>query len=291
MKEQKTIGQRISTSSIDGRCPAGWLTLRKYDGFSCLWIPAMRSETCTGLFTIGDHQGKPREISAPEWWIDNLPSIAVHGELWTDSDSSFSVASLITKKPIDSNWEKLKLVAFAFPKNSGFDPKDPATYKRIENKTDWKINYDMFIQTKNCFAAEILTRNFDFVYAGYEGVVYQNPAAMYENGRTKNVIKHKKQYDDEMRVISTTDTTITGTYTITEKFSKSRGFSRDFIGKTIEITTSKNKIECNKGDAVTFSFLSFTKNGELMGVYAKCVRAEIDSKKSFSRFLRVLWNF
>jgi DNA ligase-1 len=114
----------------------GWLYSEKLDGTRCLWdggisrglptldIPwanvrhpktgQMKSKikpTATGLWS---RYGNP--IAAPDWWLNQLPSMPLDGELWAGRGGFQFCRSAVAKDvPIDSEWKKIEYPVFGSP--------------------------------------------------------------------------------------------------------------------------------------------------------------------------------
>jgi len=68
----------------------GWLMSEKLDGVRCYW-------NGTTMFTRNGNK-----FYAPDWWVDQLPKIALDGELWSTRDDFQKIVSIVRKQDKDS---------------------------------------------------------------------------------------------------------------------------------------------------------------------------------------------
>jgi len=287
------FGQRLHHIKYKNGKPVvkkGWRAFRKYDGHSTLWLPITINENLgyTGLWSLG-RSNKPEPINAPKWFLDSLPKRwALHGELWNLDDRPQSITSATKDIPIDEEWKDLRLVVFAFPQFfNHFNPNDVDSYKSIESDTPWKLARKNFLENIDVDSNPVLmmpvevsidTNPEDF---GWEGLVFQDPDAVYRNGRTRSVLKHKPTYEDEAIVIGYNDGKLgrTGTvgslqveYTVTDKMQSIHGCPKDIVlGSKVEFSVGGlNSSEwlpdtCKEvypiGSELHFEFLCITNHG------------------------------
>lgn len=84
--------------------PSGWLMSEKLDGVRCYW----NGET---MFT---RNGNP--IYAPDAWINQLPEVALDGELWSGRDDFQSIVSIVRRgNPDIEKWKTIKFMVFDGP--------------------------------------------------------------------------------------------------------------------------------------------------------------------------------
>jgi len=109
-----------------------WFVSQKLDGVRAFWdggisrgIPAsevpwantekhgryINPPAATGLWT---RYGQP--ITAPGWWLDQLPGIPLDGELWAGIKQFQSTISTVKKlTPVDSEWDTIEYQIFDSP--------------------------------------------------------------------------------------------------------------------------------------------------------------------------------
>ena len=84
--------------------PKGWLMSEKLDGVRCYW-------NGTTMFTRNGNR-----IFAPDEWRDQLPKIALDGELWSGRDNFQSIVSTVRRTEPDSDkWKDIKFMVFDAP--------------------------------------------------------------------------------------------------------------------------------------------------------------------------------
>jgi DNA ligase-1 len=174
--------------------PVGWFMSQKYDGIRSIW----------------DGQNlRTREnniINAPEWFIRYLPSTTpLDGELIGPSFQS--TVSIVRKKvPVDSEWKKIVYVLFDIPttdsKGFSFEQRQKEltnVVKAAAAKTN-RIMYALVKQYK------ITSKNhMESFYQGVlkskgEGIVIRRNGSMYQQKRSKDMLKLKPVSDTEATI-------------------------------------------------------------------------------------------
>jgi DNA ligase-1 len=115
---------------------SGWYISEKLDGTRCFWdggisrgLPTRKvpwanvlnpktgglktniKPTSTGLWS---RYGNP--ISAPDWWLNQLPCIPLDGELWAGLGNFQLCRSIVAKHiPIDAEWHQLEYAIWGSP--------------------------------------------------------------------------------------------------------------------------------------------------------------------------------
>jgi DNA ligase-1 len=104
--------------------PKGWLMSEKLDGVRCYW-------NGTTMFTRNGNR-----IFAPDEWRDQLPKIALDGELWSGRDSFQSIVSTVRRTEPDSDkWKDIKFMVFDAPLVKGTFAQ---RIKLVQSKVDEK---------------------------------------------------------------------------------------------------------------------------------------------------------
>ncbi|WP_418185263.1 DNA ligase [Aliarcobacter vitoriensis] len=205
------------------------------------------------------------KIFAPNWFTQNFPPFELDGELFTKQNDFENIQSIVLSQKEPIEWENITYNIFEIPNAKG-DFKE-----RLDFLENWlKDNPNKFIkiipQKKinskhelNIFLDEVLAKN-------GEGVMLKNYTLNYFSGRSENVLKVKKFFDDEAEVIF-------------------QNLRKDGSLKSLKVRL-KNGVEFNLGNGfsnkdrenppkigsfVTFKYYDLTKNG----------------KPKFTSFLRV----
>lgn len=65
--------------------PSGWLMSEKMDGVRCYWNGST-------MFTRNGVKFVP-----PKFWVEQLPNLALDGELWSKRDDFFNIVKIVRK--------------------------------------------------------------------------------------------------------------------------------------------------------------------------------------------------
>lgn len=172
MKERNKAIRPMLAGTFAGQDVAGWIMQEKFDGARAIWDGSK-------LWTRNGNR-----IDAPDWWTKSLPAgIALDGELWAGRGGFGKVLSILKKKaPTVDDWRAIAFVAFDAPMAGTFVDR-AAFIRSLGVRT---------AETTECQNAEHAAETMrEIVAAGGEGIVLRNPHAMYENKRSKNLLKMK----------------------------------------------------------------------------------------------------
>lgn len=232
---------------------AGWFASEKLDGMRALWDGGItrgmvtstvpwantakdKNETvATGLWS---RLGKP--IYAPDWWLDELPTFPLDGELWLGRKSFQGLVS-ITKRTVntlDTEWLDVKYMVFDAPLYEDIlvpgEIKNPHYTLTIgESVIDWvkartivannpssfKGTYDWLqkelagnkvatvhkqiqLPHSTSKARSVLEKELiNITKAGGEGIMLRAPHLMWFPKRSSTILKVKPLYDAEATVV------------------------------------------------------------------------------------------
>jgi len=258
--------------------PHGWVTTRKYNGVSCVWIPCTRDDYAgvSGLWTLGRTSGR-KSMPAPLFFLDSLPvNIALHGELWHESDQLEKSLSAIRNSALPI-WHEMNFVAFAFPANNADNIESKTPYRTArQNAERAKIENDIVS------IAAVLPVGTCPILNGWEGVIFQNPSSGYTHGRTLNTLKYKSSYD-ECHVIDHTKNGLKCLWTITEKTKTVYGFNSSLkIGQKIGFSISCAGFLPSIGSEISFDFMGLIAKGQ--PISPEFLRVIESKEKRFSLF-------
>ena len=172
----------------DKHDPSDWLMSEKLDGIRCYWDGACMYSRVGNI------------IYAPKEWKEQLPKIALDGELWSSRDEFQSIVSIVKRKTPDSeNWKQIKFMVFDGPLIKGtFAERLEVLKKEIDRAKS--VNCVMVKQTV-CKNREHLLTLMDEICGGKgEGVMIKDPASSYEKRRSWNLLKVKRFEDAEATV-------------------------------------------------------------------------------------------
>lgn len=173
----------------DQHDPSGWYMSEKLDGVRCVWDGKQ-------LYTRNGNS-----IFAPEWWIKEMPDIALDGELWSKRDDFQKIVSIVRKQKANSeDWKQIKYMIFDGPTIKGkFKHRINVLKSKIEEKGSSIVQ---LVEQIVCKKKEDLVKLTDQICAEKgEGVMLKNPNSVYEGCRSFNLLKVKKFDDAEATVI------------------------------------------------------------------------------------------
>lgn len=169
--------------------PKGWLMSEKLDGVRCYFNGK----------TMYTRNGNP--FYAPKWWIENLPDMALDGELWTERDDFQKIVSIVRRQDTDNpEWKNIKFMIFDAPLVKGtFKKRLSVLEKKLAEKPNDVVR--MLKQTV-CNDKDHLAVLMDKILGiKGEGVMLKDPESHYEGKRSYSLLKVKKFDDAEATVI------------------------------------------------------------------------------------------
>ncbi|MDD2887359.1 MAG: DNA ligase [Aliarcobacter sp.] len=205
------------------------------------------------------------KIYAPDWFIKDFPNFELDGELWSKRDDFENIQNIVLDEKPTQKWNEITYNIFEVPNTDGnFD-------KRLGKIQSWlEKNPNKFIKIipqkickneseLNNYLKELLDKK-------AEGIILKNPNLDYFIGRSENILKVKKFYDNEGLVIGLNYSKDNKFKSLKLKlengviFNLGGGFSNYQREKPPKI-----------GDIVTFKYYDLTKN----------------NKPKFASFLRI----
>jgi DNA ligase-1 len=166
----------LATTYTDQRI-AGWWMAEKFDGVRALW---------TGSRLVSRNGNS---ICAPAWFTDGLPQgLALDGELWMGRGTlQQTAAALRRKSPPDSEWRRMRFLAFDAPAvPGGFET-------RIDTaRSALCVPFASVVDHLRCRGPSHAEKMLAAVMAqGGEGIVLRKPGSRYCEGRSGDLLKHK----------------------------------------------------------------------------------------------------
>ena len=230
-----------------------WYMSEKLDGIRAYW---------NGKELLSKNGNK---IYAPNWFTKDFPPFELDGELWTRRDDFESIQNIVLDTNPSSKWEEITYNIFEVPNEKGnFD-------KRLEKIKFWldknpnkiiKIIPQLICKNEtdlNIYLKELLDKK-------AEGIILKNPNLEYFTGRSENILKVKKFYDDEGLVIGLNYSNNGEFKSLQLKLNNGIIFN---LGGGFSNIQRKNPPQI--GDIVTFKYYDLTKN----------------NKRKFASFLRI----
>jgi len=185
------VDVQLATSFSDDAHAEDYLISEKYDGVRAIW-------TGERLIT---RQGNP--IHAPDWFTAQWPNVWLDGELWSKHhDFEFVMSTVSKNNAIDSEWRKIYYMIFDAPDKEQTMPFELRSqrYRQIANEINLPhvIPIKQFTVANNKALHQILD---EYVQRGAEGLMLHRKSALFESGRTDNLLKLKPHMDAEAKVI------------------------------------------------------------------------------------------
>lgn len=170
--------------------PTGYLVSEKLDGVRAIWDGSR----------LRFRSGRP--VSAPDWFTQALPSVALDGELWGGRESFDAVSGTVrSDKAADARWRALRLMVFDLPGAPGDFASRTALMTELAIASHATV-WSPVEQSSMLDRAALQQRLDSVVRGGGEGLVLHRAAALWSPGRSTAVWKLKPLHDAEAQVLS-----------------------------------------------------------------------------------------
>ncbi|HEY7165233.1 MAG TPA: DNA ligase [Candidatus Binatia bacterium] len=169
--------------------PANYLVSEKYDGVRAFWDGKLFR------FRSG------RTVNAPEWFLAQLPSEALDGELWIGRGKFEELSGIVRKeRPKDEEWRQIKYMIFELPGGAGtFAERVNRIRQIVAGKAGTQL---VAVEQFRVTDRVALKRKLDeIVHGGGEGLMLHLASAPYATGRSDVLLKLKPLQDTEAVVI------------------------------------------------------------------------------------------
>lgn len=179
----------LATVYQDGIDVSEYWVSEKYDGVRAYWDGQQLRSRSGNVY------------HAPGWFIADFPAFALDGELWLARGQFQQLLSTVRKNhPVDLEWEKVTYNVFELPAGSGnFSHRLQMLNQRLESRPARFIR--VVKQTRVSSRAELFNRLSQVVSAGGEGLMLHRADALYQSGRSHDLLKLKPYQDAEATVI------------------------------------------------------------------------------------------
>ncbi len=186
--DARSIPPLMLAEVYDDVDPSDFWISEKYDGVRAYWNGVQ-------LLT---RAGNP--IAAPDWFIAPLPTEALDGELWIGHGRFEELTATVRDAiPEQAAWKQVKYVVFDLPGHRGSFSDRLAQMRSVIRDND-AIQIAPQWRASNHAA---LMRDLDrIVAAGGEGLMLKRNDALYQPGRSRDLLKLKPYQDAEAQVIS-----------------------------------------------------------------------------------------
>jgi len=168
--------------------PTGWWLSEKLDGVRAYW------DGKQFLSRLGN------PFHAPDWFIAQLPDVALDGELWIDRKKFQRTVSIVRRQDKSDHWKEVSFVVFDAP---GLD-------KTFEQRQQFivdcvqplKASHLRPHEQQRCQGIGHLRQELTRLEAlGAEGLMMRRAGSRYEVGRSSTLLKVKTFHDAEAKVI------------------------------------------------------------------------------------------
>ncbi len=183
-------GLMLAKNWPSGLDPLGYLVSEKLDGVRAFW------DGHTLRFRSG------RQIAAPQWFIDALPSTPLDGELWLGRQNFDRLSGIVRRNvPVDAEWHELRYMIFDLPGQPGrFDERALRIGTVLETAA---VPWLQAVAQQRVPDRETLQHQLQqLVEDGGEGFVLHRSDAEWAPGRSNALHKLKPMPDEDARVVA-----------------------------------------------------------------------------------------
>ena len=204
------------------------------------------------------------KIYAPNWFTKDFPNFQLDGELWTKRDDFENIQNIVLDTNPSQKWEEITYNIFEVPNAKGnFEERLKKLEQWLVKNPSKNIKIIPQIKCKNQEHLEIYLK--ELLDKKAEGIMLKNPHIEYFSGRSDDILKVKKFFDDEGLVIG--HNYKNGKFKSLKLELKNKVIFNLGGGFSNEQRLNPPKI----GEIVTFKYYGFTKN----------------QKPKFASFLRI----
>lgn len=170
--------------------PTGMWVSEKLDG--------VRAVFANGTF----YSRSGNEFHAPAWFVDAMPAnVTLDGELYTKRGDFQRIMSIVRKTtPIDDEWRHIKFMVFDLPSEATpFEERYEALRRIVQRASTpyLRIVENSVVKSR----AHLRDLHRRVAAQGGEGLMLRVPGSPYEHKRSSNLLKVKKDDDDEAIVV------------------------------------------------------------------------------------------
>ena len=173
----------------------GWLLSEKLDGVRCIWDGTKISSRNNNKFY------------PPTWFIENFPQdMALDGELFMERNQFSATISIVKKQTAHDGWKKIKFMIFDAPLLSGnLVSRLKAVEKKLNEMKEILPESGKYLELLNqeiCVDKDYLDKRMKEIIAlKGEGCIVRDPNSLYENRRSKSMLKVKEFHDAEATIL------------------------------------------------------------------------------------------
>ena len=178
--------------SADKHDASGWHMSEKLDGLRAGWNGSQFYSRNGNVF------------NAPDWFCDAMPShIELDGELFIGRGQFQNTVGRVKRKvPIDSEWRDIRYHVFDVLNKPELTFEQRVQFLKDNIDCNGKHSSIRLVEHCVCDDNEHVAKALDdIVAADGEGLMLRQPGSFYEEKRSHTLLKVKKAYDAEARVI------------------------------------------------------------------------------------------
>ena len=142
-----------------------------------------------------------RKIAAPDWFIQHFPKYPLDGELWIKRGAFEQISAIIRKtQATDAEWSRVLFMVFDLPAET---TPFAGRYDKAVNELTGISVYLQVIKQYSLTTAGVLDADLQAIIdLGGEGLMLHKKTALYQAGRSQDIVKLKPFYDAEAVVIA-----------------------------------------------------------------------------------------
>lgn len=168
--------------------PTGWWLSEKLDGVRAYWDGKQLWSRLGNVF------------HAPDWFLAGLPETPLDGELWLGRKQFQKAVSIVRRQDKGDQWKDVRFVVFDAPaQDHPFEQRLEFVRETIRSRAP---AYALAHEHHACRGVEHLRGELARLEAlGGEGLMIRRAGSRYESGRSATLLKVKRFFDAEARVL------------------------------------------------------------------------------------------
>lgn len=175
--------------------------------FPCFTQPKLDGTRCVGIPGRGLFSRLRKTIPHMEHIIaelNRLPDdLILDGELYTNELTFQEIVGLVKKETLKvgdlEKQQKIKYHVYDLIQGDSYEQRHRGLQTLFAS---YSFQHLVLVPTFHCGSeAEMKEQHAQFVADGYEGIMLRNPAGIYKNVRSTDLLKYKEFFDDEYEVV------------------------------------------------------------------------------------------
>ncbi|MDX3774461.1 DNA ligase [Chromatiaceae bacterium AAb-1] len=140
-------------------------------------------------------------IAAPAWFVADFPAEKLDGELWSGRNQFAEILSTVSKQePVDVQWQTMRYFIFELPDAAGTFTERINAMQAITQRQNSPY-LEVVPQFRITTNAGLFEKLRALESAGAEGLMLHHQDALYQTGRSNDLLKLKTYQDTEAVVI------------------------------------------------------------------------------------------